>query len=147
MGEITGFKKYKRETAADRPITERVKDWKEIPGHLSVEGLRNQGARCMDCSIPFCHTGCPLGNIIPDWNDLVYNNRWEEAIRRLHATNNFPEFTGRVCPAPCESACVLGIIEPPVTIKQIEKAIIDYAWEQGWIVPQPPGGAPARRWP
>ena len=138
MGEITGFKKYKREVATDRPVTERIKDHKEIPHHLSVEQLRTQGARCMDCGVPFCHTGCPLGNIIPDWNDLVYNNRWEEAIRRLHATNNFPEFTGRVCPAPCEAACVLGIIEPPVTIKQIEKAIVDHAWEQGWIVPEPP---------
>lgn len=138
MGEITGFKKYKREVAPDRPVTERVKDHKEIPLHLTEEQLRTQGARCMDCGVPFCHTGCPLGNIIPDWNDLVYNNRWEEAIRRLHATNNFPEFTGRVCPAPCESACVLGIIEPPVTIKQIEKAIVDHAWEKGWILPEPP---------
>jgi glutamate synthase (NADPH/NADH) small chain len=138
MGEITGFKKYKREVAPDRPVAERVKDWNEIPQHLSTEQLRTQGARCMDCGVPFCHTGCPLGNIIPDWNDLVYKGKWEEAIHRLHATNNFPEFTGRICPAPCESACVLGIIEPPVTIKQIEKEIIEHAWAQGWVVPEPP---------
>ena len=129
--------KYHRETAADRPIAERVKDWKEIPLDLSADKLSDQGARCMDCGIPFCTTGCPLGNIIPDFNDLVYQDQWREAIDRLHATNNFPEFTGRICPAPCESACVLGINEPPVTIKQIERAIIDRAWREGWIVPQP----------
>ncbi len=138
MGESRGFLKYQREVAADRPIEERIKDWKEIPKYLLPEQLRSQGARCMDCGVPFCHTGCPLGNIIPDFNDLVYRNRWQEAIERLHATNNFPEFTGRVCPAPCESACVLGINEPPVTIKQIEKAIIDRAWTEGWIQPIAP---------
>ncbi len=130
--------KYHRETAADRPITKRVKDWKEIPLDLTADKLSEQGARCMDCGIPFCTTGCPLGNIIPDFNDLVHQDQWREAIDRLHATNNFPEFTGRICPAPCESACVLGINEPPVTIKQIERAIIDRAWREGWIVPQPP---------
>src|SRR5262245_56831377 len=117
MGDITGFMKYRREVAADRSVEERVRDWQEIPLEMPPQQLREQGARCMDCGIPFCHTGCPLGNIIPDFNDLVYTDRWQEAIRRLHATNNFPEFTGRVCPAPCEAACVLGIIEPPVTIK------------------------------
>ena len=138
MGEPTGFMKYSREEGTERPIAERLKDWREIPQPLPEDALRRQGARCMECGVPFCHTGCPLGNIIPDFNDLVYRDKWRDAIDRLHATNNFPEFTGRVCPAPCESACVLGIHEPPVTIKQIEHAIIDYAWEHGWIVPEPP---------
>ena len=145
MGEVTGFMKYPREVAGDRPVEERLKDWKEIPRDLDNEGLRRQGARCMDCGIPFCHSGCPLGNLIPDWNDLTYRDDWRRAIDRLHATNNFPEFTGRVCPAPCETACVLGIIEPPVTIKQIEHAIIDRAWEEGWIVPEPPERRTGRR--
>jgi glutamate synthase (NADPH/NADH) small chain len=138
MGKITGFKEFTREMPVRRPVTERVNDWFEIYLDFPEDKLRTQGARCMDCGIPFCHTGCPVNNIIPDWNDLVYRGRWQEASRRLHATNNFPEFTGRICPAPCEAACVLGINEPPVTIKQIEKSIVDRAWEEGWIVPEPP---------
>lgn len=138
MGDPKGFMKYLRQVAGERPVEERLKDWKEIPGKLTIEELKDQGARCMDCGVPFCHTGCPLGNIIPDFNDLVYRDRWREAIDRLHATNNFPEFTGRVCPAPCETACVLGINNPAVTIKQIEKAIIDRAWDENWIKPEPP---------
>jgi glutamate synthase (NADPH) small chain len=138
MGKVTGFKEFTRELPTRRPVTERVNDWFEIYNKFPEENLRAQGARCMDCGIPFCHTGCPVNNIIPDWNDLVYRGRWQEAIRRLHATNNFPEFTGRICPAPCEAACVLGINEPPVTIKFIEKSIVDHAWHEGWIVPEPP---------
>jgi glutamate synthase (NADPH/NADH) small chain len=129
---------YGREVASRRPVEERVNDWFEIYQPFSYEKVRTQGARCMDCGVPFCHTGCPLNNIIPDWNDLAYKDRWRDAIRVLHSTNNFPEFTGRVCPAPCESACVLGINEPPVSIKLIERSIIDYAFEQGWIKPEPP---------
>jgi glutamate synthase (NADPH/NADH) small chain len=129
---------HTRETPPRRPVSERVNDWFEIYLDFPEEKLRTQGARCMDCGVPFCHTGCPLTNIIPDWNDLVYRGRWREAIRVLHSTNNFPEFTGRICPAPCEAACVLGINEPPVTIKQIEKSIVDYAFAQGWIRPEPP---------
>jgi glutamate synthase (NADPH/NADH) small chain len=128
-----------------RPVAERVNDWFEIYNKFPEENLRIQGARCMDCGIPFCHTGCPVNNIIPDWNDLVYRGRWQEAIRRLHATNNFPEFTGRICPAPCEAACVLGINEPPVTIKHIEKSIVDHAWDEGWIVPEPPAVRTGKR--
>lgn len=138
MGKPTGFMEIEREVATRRPVTERVNDFFEIYLDLPQERLARQGARCMDCGVPFCHTGCPVSNAIPDWNDLVYRDRWREAIRALHATNNFPEFTGRVCPAPCEAACVLGINEPPVTIKQIEKAIIERAWEEGWITPEPP---------
>ena len=138
MGDARGFMKYERIVADDRPVAERIRDYTEIPNKLSPKQLNEQGARCMDCGIPFCHTGCPLGNIIPDFNDLVYRDRWREALDRLHATNNFPEFTGRVCPAPCETACVLGITNPPVTIKQIEKAIIDRGWAEGWVVPEPP---------
>jgi glutamate synthase (NADPH/NADH) small chain len=138
MGKVTGFMEYTREMPKRRPVTERVNDWFEIYLQFPEENIRTQGARCMDCGVPFCHTGCPLNNIIPDWNDLVYRGRWKEAIRQLHATNNFPEFTGRLCPAPCEAACVLGINEPPVTIKHIEKTIVDRAFEQGWIVPEPP---------
>jgi len=115
-----------------------VNDWFEVYRDFPEEKVRAQGARCMDCGVPFCHTGCPLNNIIPDWNDLVYRDRWQEAIRRLHATNNFPEFTGRICPAPCEASCVLGINEPPVTIRQIEKSVIEHAWSAGWIRPEPP---------
>ena len=137
MGKITGFMEIGRETSPRRPARERVKDWREYELKLPEEKLREQGARCMDCGIPFCHKGCPLGNIIPDWNDLVYRGRWREAIDRLHWTNNFPEFTGRIRPAPCEEACVLNINNDPVTIKQIEKNIIDRAWAEGWIVPQP----------
>ena len=137
MGKITGFMEIQRETPPRRPVRERVRDWHEYELKLPEEKLREQGARCMDCGIPFCHKGCPLGNIIPDWNDLVYRGRWREAIDRLHWTNNFPEFTGRVCPAPCEEACVLNINNDPVTIKQIEKNIIDHAWAEGWVAPRP----------
>jgi glutamate synthase (NADPH) small chain len=138
MGKNTGFMEFPREHAPRRPVTERVNDWFEIYLDFPEEKLRAQGARCMDCGVPFCHTGCPVNNLIPDWNDLVYRGRWKEAIRQLHSTNNFPEFTGRICPAPCEAACVLGINEPPVTIKQIEKNVVDRAFKEGWIVPEPP---------
>src|ERR1700694_2458167 len=138
MGKVTGFMEYARELPTRRPVEERVNDWFEIYQDFPVEKIQQQGARCMDCGIPFCHTGCPLTNIIPDWNDLVYQGRWQEAARVLHATNNFPEFTGRICPAPCEAACVLGINEPPVAIKVIERSIIDYAYEHGWITPEIP---------
>jgi glutamate synthase (NADPH/NADH) small chain len=126
-----------RETPTRRPVAERVNDWFEVYQPFPEDKTRAQGARCMECGVPFCHTGCPLSNIIPDFNDLVYRNRWQDAIRKLHATNNFPEFTGRLCPAPCEAACVLGINEPAVAIKTIERAIIDRAWEEGWIRPEP----------
>ena len=138
MGKVTGFKEYQRELPARRPPAERVKDWFEIYQEFPEEKLRLQGARCMDCGVPFCNTGCPLNNLIPDWNDLVYRSRWRDALRQLHATNNFPEFTGRICPAPCEAACVLGINSPPVTIKQIEQAIIEHAFREGWIRPELP---------
>ena len=138
MGKITGFLEIPREMPARRPVADRLKDWRELEGKLPEEKLQQQGARCMDCGIPFCHKGCPLGNIIPDWNDLVYRGRWKDAIDRLHSTNNFPEFTGRVCPAPCEEACVLRINDDPVTIKQIEKQIIDHAFKEGWVQPIPP---------
>ena len=135
MGDTQGFMKYDRELPKRRPIPVRVLDWNEVYEDFPLDKVRTQGARCMDCGIPFCHTGCPLGNLIPEWNDLVYRDRWDAAAERLHATNNFPEFTGRLCPAPCEAACVLGINEPPVTIKQIEVEIIDKAWEDGYVVP------------
>jgi glutamate synthase (NADPH) small chain len=138
MGKVSGFLEYARETPQRRPPAERIHDWFEIYLPFPEEKIRAQGARCMDCGVPFCHTGCPLNNIIPDWNDLVYRGKWKEAVRQLHATNNFPEFTGRICPAPCEAACVLGINEPPVTIKQIEKTIIDAAFEACYIKPEPP---------
>lgn len=138
MGKPTGFMEFNRELPQRRPVHERINDWFEIYGQLPEDKLRKQGARCMDCGVPFCHNGCPLHNIIPDWNDLVYHGRWRDAVRQLHATNNFPEFTGRLCPAPCEAACVLGINEPPVTIKQIEKEIVERGFREGWIVPQPP---------
>src|SRR5436190_242807 len=138
MGETTGFMKYGRELPKRRPIPLRVQDWNEVYEDFPPDKVRTQGARCMDCGIPFCHTGCPLGNLIPEWNDLVFRDRWQAAAERLHATNNFPEFTGRLCPAPCEAACVLGINEPAVTIKQIEVEISDRAWEEGWVVPLPP---------
>jgi glutamate synthase (NADPH/NADH) small chain len=137
MGKATGFMEYPREVASRRPVAERVNDWFEVYQEFPEERVRTQGARCMDCGIPFCHTGCPVNNIIPDWNDLVYKDKWREAIRVLHSTNNFPEFTGRICPAPCEAACVLGINEPPVAIKQIEKTIIEHAFTAGWIRPEP----------
>ena len=138
MGKVTGFLEIERELPSRRPVVERLKDWRELEGKLSEDKLGEQGARCMDCGIPFCHKGCPLGNIIPDWNHLVYRGRWEEAIHRLHSTNNFPEFTGRVCPAPCEEACVLNINDDAVTIKQIEKQIIDHAWKHEFVAPNPP---------
>jgi len=138
MGKVTGFMEYGRELPPRRPVPQRINDWFEIYGQLPEDKLRAQGARCMDCGVPFCHSGCPVNNIIPDWNDLVYRGRWKEAVRQLHATNNFPEFTGRVCPAPCEAACVLGITQPPVTIKEIEKSIIERAFREGWIRPEPP---------
>src|SRR3989440_5036996 len=138
MGKVTGFLEYTRELAQRRPVTERINDWFEIYHPLPEENIRQQGARCMDCGVPFCHNGCPVNNIIPDWNDLVFRGRWKEAVRVLPSTNNFPEFTGRICPAPCEAACVLGINEPPVTIKQIEKMVIDRAFEERWITPELP---------
>jgi len=138
MGKVTGFIEYGRETPGRRPPAERINDWFEVYQDFPEDKVRTQGARCMDCGVPFCHTGCPLNNIIPDWNDLVYRDRWRAAIRVLHATNNFPEFTGRICPAPCEAACVLGINEPPVAIKVIEKTIIEHAFQEGWIQPEPP---------
>jgi glutamate synthase (NADPH/NADH) small chain len=138
MGKDTGFLEYTREHAQRRPATQRVNDWFEIYLDFPEQKLRMQGARCMDCGVPFCQTGCPVNNLIPDWNDLVYHGRWKEAVRQLHATNNFPEFTGRICPAPCEASCVLGINQPPVTIKQIEKNIVERAFAEGWIRPEPP---------
>ncbi len=147
MGKPTGFKEYKRQTPSDRDPALRILDWEELHTHMPTEELQTQGARCMNCGVPFCHTGemianmaagCPVNNLIPEWNDLIYNNRWKEALDRLHKTNNFPEFTGRVCPAPCEGSCVLGIIEPPVTIKNIECSIIDHGFEQGWVNPEIP---------
>ena len=138
MGKVTGFLEYQRETPTRRPVAERVNDYFEVYQPFDDEKVRLQGGRCMDCGIPFCHTGCPLTNIIPDWNDFVWQGRWRDAIRQLHATNNFPEFTGRICPAPCEAACVLGINEPPVAIKTIERSIVDHAWAEGWIKPEPP---------
>jgi glutamate synthase (NADPH) small chain len=147
MGKPTGFIEYLRELPADRTPVERVSDWKEFHFHMEEKKLREQGARCMDCGVPFCHTGklvsgmasgCPVNNLIPEWNDLVYRGLWQEALVRLHKTNNFPEFTGRVCPAPCEGSCVLGISAPPVTIKTIEVEIIDRGFKEGWVVPEPP---------
>ena len=147
MGKPTGFLEYARELPLDRSALKRIKDWNEFHEHMDDQSLRQQGARCMDCGVPFCHngslisgmaSGCPINNLIPEWNDLVYRGLWKEALDRLHKTNNFPEFTGRVCPAPCEGSCVLGINAPPVTIKNIECTIIDHAWEKGWVKPQPP---------
>ncbi len=138
MGKASGFMEFQRETATRRPVAERVNDWFEIYQDFPEDKLRTQGARCMDCGVPFCHTGCPVNNLIPDWNDLVYHGRWKEAVRQLHSTNNFPEFTGRICPAPCEAACVLGINEPAVTIKQIERNIVERGFAEGLIGPEPP---------
>ncbi len=147
MGKPTGFIEYLRELPSDRQPSDRIHDWDEFHQHMPEDKLRTQGARCMDCGIPFCHTGtlisgmasgCPINNLIPEWNDLVYRGLWHEALDRLHKTNNFPEFTGRVCPAPCEGSCVLGITNPPVTIKTIESAIADKGWEEGWVTPDPP---------
>ena len=138
MGKVTGFLEYERLSEANLPVPERVKNYKEFVLHLTDEQAKVQGARCMDCGIPFCMSGCPINNIIPDWNDLVYHQDWRRAIDVLHSTNNFPEFTGRICPAPCEAACTLNINDDAVGIKSIEHAIIDKAWENGWVIPQPP---------
>src|SRR5688572_1813611 len=143
MGKPTGFIEIQRKKQPTRPVEERVQDWREVYLPYPTGELEMQGARCMDCGIPFCHQGCPLGNLIPDWNDLVYKDRWQAAIDRLHATNNFPEFTGKLCPAPCEGSCVLGINEDPVTIKSIEATIIERAWDEGWVTPRPPA---SRTW-
>jgi glutamate synthase (NADPH/NADH) small chain len=154
MGKPTGFLEYPRELPLARPPRERVRDWDEFHEHADEALLRKQGARCMDCGVPFCHTGtvlegaasgCPVNNLIPEWNDLVYRGLWREALDRLHKTNNFPEFTGRVCPAPCEGSCVLGITEPPVTIKNLECSIIDKAFEEGWVVPEPPAARTGKK--
>jgi glutamate synthase (NADPH) small chain len=154
MGKPTGFIEYLRELPVDRTPVERVRDWREFHHHMDEKRLAHQAARCMDCGVPFCHTGklisgmasgCPVNNLIPEWNDLVYRGLWREALRRLHKTNNFPEFTGRVCPAPCEGSCVLGISAPPVTIKSVENAIVDKGWEQGWIAPEPPAARTGKR--
>jgi len=139
MGKITGFLEVSRKKQPYRPVEERVRDWRQVMEPWPVEPLKVQASRCMDCGIPFCHQGCPLGNLIPDWNDLVYRDQWREAIHRLHATNNFPEFTGTLCPAPCEGSCVLDINDDPVTIKAIELSIVERAWENGWIKPEKPG--------
>jgi glutamate synthase (NADPH/NADH) small chain len=138
MGKDTGFLEIQREQPTRRKAEDRINDWFEIYEPFPEEKQREQGARCMDCGVPFCHTGCPVNNLIPDWNDLTYNGRFEAAIRRLHATNNFPEFTGRICPAPCEAACVLGIDQPPVSIKLIERSVVERGWDEGWIRPEPP---------
>ena len=140
MGKPTGFKEYPRQAVPYRDPVARANDFLEIYTHADTDHLQTQGARCMDCGVPFCQSnhGCPIDNLIPEWNDLVYQGRWQDALDRLHQTNNFPEFTGRACPAPCEGACVLGIIEPAVTIKNIENAIVDRGWAEGWITPQPP---------
>jgi glutamate synthase (NADPH) small chain len=147
MADPDGFLKHKRREAEHRPVHLRVRDWGEMYERVDRVALRDQASRCMDCAIPFCNSlsGCPLGNLIPDWNDLVYRDRWRDAIDRLHATNNFPEFTGRMCPAPCESACVLSINDDPVTIKQVENEIIDYAWEHGWVTPVRPSAKTTKR--
>ncbi len=145
MGKPTGFLEYTRELPEKRPVVERVKDYRQIYRPFSTEKLKQQAARCMDCGVPFCQSGCPLGNMIPDWNDLVYRGRWRQAFERLRATNNFPEFTGRICPAPCESACVLGVIDPPVTIEQIEQEIAEYAFKEGWVTPRPPARRTGKR--
>jgi len=150
MGNPRGFIEYLRELPVDRKAAERIRDWHEFHEHMDDQKLQDQAARCMDCGVPFCHngtllsgmaSGCPINNLIPEWNDLIYRGLWKEALERLHKTNNFPEFTGRVCPAPCEGSCVLGINSPPVTIKNIEASIIDHGWEKGWVVPE----APAKR--
>ena len=154
MGKPRGFIEYLRELPLDRPALERLRDWNEFHLHLDEAKLREQGARCMDCGVPFCHTGallngmasgCPINNLIPEWNDLVYRGLWHEALERLHKTNNFPDFTGRVCPAPCEGSCVLGITSPPVTIKNIECAIVDRGWEEGWIKAEAPHGRTGKK--
>ena len=154
MGKPTGFIEYLRELPVDRAPLERVRDWNEFHHHMDEKRLRNQAARCMDCGVPFCHTGklvsgmasgCPINNLIPEWNDLVYRGLWREALERLLKTNNFPDFTGRVCPAPCEGSCVLGINAPPVAIKTIEAALADEGWEQGWLAPEPPANRTGKK--
>ena len=145
MGEATGFLKWQREMPTRRAVPVRLRDWKEVYEPFDRDKVQTQAGRCMDCGIPFCNNGCPLGNLIPDWNDLVYREHWRDAIDRLHATNNFPEFTGRLCPAPCESACVLGINSDAVTIKQVEVEIINRAWDEGWVVPQRPATKTGKR--
>ncbi len=154
MGKPTGFLEYQRELPADRSPEERIRDWAEFHLHMDEASLRKQGARCMDCGTPFCHTGnllagmasgCPINNLIPEWNDLVFRGLWREALERLHKTNNFPEFTGRVCPAPCEGSCVLGIIEPPVTIKNLEDSIIEKGFAEAWVQPEPPAKRTGKR--
>src|SRR5580693_1099093 len=141
MADPKGFLRTPRETPARRPVDVRIRDWREVYTDFPPVALEAQAGRCMDCGIPFCHQGCPLGNLIPEWNDLVWRHDWRDAAERLHATNNFPEFTGRLCPAPCESACVLGISADPVTIKQVEVEIIDRAWAEGWVPPRRPAPA------
>jgi glutamate synthase (NADPH) small chain len=145
MGKVTGFMEYRRELPERRPVGERIQDFFEVYQPFPEEKLQIQGARCMECGVPFCQSGCPLNNVIPDWNGRVYLNKWKEAIRLLHATNNFPEITGRICPAPCEASCVLGINELPVTIKSIEKAIFEHAFQEGWIRPEPPAVRTGKR--
>src|ERR1700689_2440517 len=154
MGKPRGFIEYLRELPLDRSAVERIQDWNEFHLHLDEAKLQEQGARCMDCGVPFCHTGtllsgmasgCPINNLIPEWNDLVYRGLWKEALARLHKTNNFPEFPRRVCPAPCEGSCVLGINEPAVTIKNIEVAIIDRGWDEGWVTAEPPKARTGKR--
>jgi glutamate synthase (NADPH/NADH) small chain len=145
VGETTGFLKWGRSGPVRRPVELRLKDWNEVYEPYDESALRTQAGRCMDCGIPFCNNGCPLGNLIPDWNDLAYREHWQDAIERLHATNNFPEFTGRLCPAPCESACVLGVNQDPVSIKQVEVTIIEHAFENGWVVPQVPSTKTGKR--
>src|SRR5215207_7603327 len=154
MGKPTGFMEFKRELPADQPELQRIAHWNEFHEHMPELKLKQQGARCMDCGVPFCHTGklvagmasgCPINNLIPEWNDLVYRGLWQEALDRLFKTNNFPEFTGRVCPAPCEGSCVLGINEPPVTIKNIECAVIDRGWDEGWVKPFTPAARTGKR--
>jgi glutamate synthase (NADPH/NADH) small chain len=145
VGKPTGFIEFPREVPGRRPVPVRLRDWKEVYEPFATDRLRTQASRCMDCGIPFCNDGCPLGNLIPDWNDLVYNDHWRSAIDRLHATNNFPEFTGRLCPAPCEAACVLGINADPVTIKQVEVSIVDRAWDEGWVTPVAASRSTGRR--
>jgi glutamate synthase (NADPH/NADH) small chain len=142
MGKVTGFKEFDRLREPALPTAERIKNYQEFVLHLSDEDAKTQGARCMDCGIPFCQSGCPVNNIIPDFNDLVFRQNWREALVTLHSTNNFPEFTGRVCPAPCEAACTLNINNDAVGIKSIEHAIIDKGWEMGWVVAQPPKRRP-----
>ena len=154
MGKPTGFKEFQRQVPNDRDAKLRILDWNEFHEHMPEAQLKTQGARCMDCGVPFCHTGslmagmaagCPVNNLIPEWNDLVYRGNWREALDRLHKTNNFPEFTGRVCPAPCEGSCVLGITNPPVTIKNIECSIIDHGFDKGWVQPNPPAKRTGKR--